>query len=170
MATLVLETGAGLENANSYASVAEADDILDPQNNTAAWDAATDAAKGDVLIWATRLLDQHVRWSGYKATEDQALRWPRYNVYDRDGYLIDSDIVPVPVKQATAELARYLLSDDRTAEEETRGFRRLKAGSVEMEIDRTDRIGVLPDSVLALIGWLGEALQAHGRFAKLART
>lgn len=170
MATLVLEDGSGLETSNSYASVAEADAILDPQNNTTAWDAASDETKGNMLIWATRLIDQHVRWSGYRATEDQALRWPRYNVYDRDGYQFDSDIVPEPVKQATAELARYLLSDDRTAEEETRGFKRLKAGPVEMEIDRTDRIKVLPDSVLALIGWLGEAVQTHGRFAKLVRT
>jgi hypothetical protein len=170
MATLVLEDGSGLSNSNSYASVAEADAILDPQNNTTTWDALDDATKSNLLIWSTRLLDQHLRWTGTRATEDQALRWPRYGVYDRDGYQYDSDIVPQPVKDATAELARYLASEDRTVEDETRGYRRLKAGSVEMEIDRLDRTKVLPDSVLAIVGWLGEAVEQQGRFARLVRT
>ena len=100
MAVIIVENGSGLATANSYATTAQADayhvDIL----HGSAWASAADPEAA--LIMATRLLDEKVAWKGVKKTKEQALRWPRSYVYDADGYLVDNDIIPQWLINATS--------------------------------------------------------------------
>ena len=146
----------GASNANSYATLIEADAYHDTRLHNAEWTAAGDATKEAALIWATRELDANFCWYGRKATEEQSLDWPRYGMYDKDGYSIDSDIVPDQVKNAEAELAFMLIKDDRTtAADPECGVKSAKIDTLSVEFDKTDRQNALPDSAVALIQEFG---------------
>ena len=104
--SLVVETGAGLSNANSYATVAQADAYLRARARAAAWDALDLETKAGRLVMATGYLDAAVRWAGEIATSAQALGWPRANALDRDGRPLAVDAVPVAVRNAAIEIAQ----------------------------------------------------------------
>ena len=70
------------------------------------------------MRWATRALDLYVLWPGEKSTTTQALRWPRRYVIDVDDDEIDADAIPTWLKNATCELARGFLLEDRTEDPE----------------------------------------------------
>lgn len=159
---LVLDNTAAGASANTYASLAEAETYFEKRYHKTAWSAATDANKNIVLVEATRLLDQHYEWAGGKWTENQALRWPRVGVYDPDGYDVDHESIPQFLKDATAELALYILSSDVTAEDDTRGIKEMKAGSLELKLDKSDRSVEVPDSVNEILKFYGRRLNTSG--------
>lgn len=101
----VPETGAGLSNSNSYASVAQADSYYADRGN-AQWDALSTTEKQQALIKGTDFLEATYRssWKGYRVTSTQALSWPRAEVV-ADTFPIPANIVPLPVVYACAELA-----------------------------------------------------------------
>ena len=111
----VVETGAGLSNANSYASVAYADDYAATRGLTA-WTGTT-AVKEAALVRATDYMEATYRgsWLGYRASQTQALSWPRSNV-EVDLFPIPANIVPVPVTNACVELAIRALTEDLLAD------------------------------------------------------
>lgn len=130
---MIVEDGTGLSSANSYLSIADADAYHSNRGN-ARWTGA-DAVKEAALIKATDYIEREygTRWaSGYKATADQALSWPRINAWDKAGYAIDNDIVPGAVEQATAELALTALTEDLHAEQ-GQEKKRVKVGPIETE-------------------------------------
>lgn len=149
MPTPTLIATAGAVNANSYATVAEADTYHDAHLYGTEWTDAETANKIVALIWATRLLDELCDWDGNKISRDQALRWPRSDVWDRDDYEIDNTTIPQFLKNATAELARHLLIKDRLQEmdENVAGLEMVKAGPVQVDFSSMDRIDALPPSV-----------------------
>lgn len=165
---MALDATVGGANSNSYSTEAEADAYMATRLHASVWSSATSADKVAVLIWATRLLDQ-LSWQGAKASEAQALRWPRSGVVDRDGYSVDDDIIPQDLKDACAEYALSLLSTDLTAAPDTAGFSKLKVGSIELEIDKFDREDGAPDSVLSLISYAVEG-GGSSYFAPIVRT
>ena len=101
----VPETGAGLSNSNSYASVAQADAYYADRGNTA-WAALSTTEKEQALVKATDYLEATYRssWKGYRVTSTQALSWPRVEVV-ADSFPIPSSIVPLPVVYSCAEMA-----------------------------------------------------------------
>lgn len=107
--TLTVETGAGLPDAESYASGAAADAYHGARGN-AAWMGET-AAKEVALRRATEYLDglYGPRWAGHAATFDQALHWPRAYVLapNRAGrtLYLPSDAVPQAIVRACCEAA-----------------------------------------------------------------
>jgi len=160
MAVTIDATVAGTDS-NSYVTKAEASAIggyHDGHLYSSIWTIATSDNKNKSLVMAARLLDQWVDWKGYRATEEQALRWPRYDVQDLDGYTFDSDIIPQFLKDANAEFARLLLASDTTAIPDTQGFKSLKLGDLALEIDSQDRdaYGAIPDSVLVILEPYGQ--------------
>lgn len=160
-------------NANSYVTLAEASTYFAARLNSSVFTAASSATQETAAKHATRTLDYWVDWVGYRATEEQALRFPRYDVEDPDGYVFDSDIIPDWLKDATNELMIYMMESDRTAEPDTKGFKELAVGSLKLVIDKEDRdsITVLPDTVLAIVEPYGEIRSRGGSpFAKLERT
>lgn len=103
---MALTTTPGAADANSYASLAEANAYHTARGN-AAWTGA-DAAKEAALIRATQWLDGRYgdQWPGIRwKLRAQALDWPRVEATDRDGTEIDYDSIPSEVVSATCEAA-----------------------------------------------------------------
>lgn len=94
---------------DSYVSLDEADAYFSARNAPDAWMAATAAQKEEALRYATRFIDSSFEFLGYLQDTDQALKWPRYSIYDDDGRVYEG--TPVEVKEATFELGRSHLND-----------------------------------------------------------
>jgi len=171
---LTLIATAGAVNANSYATLAEAAAFLETNPHAfPAWSNADDAeVKIPALIWATRILDEDYDWVGAKVSSTQALRWPRADVVDRDGWSVDSTTIPSFLKNATAELARHLAASDRFATRDgaQSGVQAVTAGSVSVTFDKYDRIAVLPESVLAMVGFYTTGSATGGIEVPLVRV
>jgi len=155
MATPILINTSGATNANVYPSLAEAHAYFDTQLYATNWTGSYADQQNKALLMATRLIDEQIIWNGQKYSEIQSLRWPRDGIYDPDGYYVSSTIIPQFLKNAVAELAGQLIGSNRTAESDTKGFKRLKAGELELEIDKTDVPEVLPDSVWEMVRHYG---------------
>ena len=97
----------GAANANSYLSVAAADDLADDYLGPLNWTAATTDNKGRALITATRYLDQ-LEWLGSRATTTQSLAWPRSGA-ECGEWSFEDDEIPAPIRQAAFDLAEALL-------------------------------------------------------------
>jgi hypothetical protein len=104
-ATFIVEDGSGVEDANAYLEVDEATQFIENYGNSTDWSSATGAQKQNAIREATRYLDLHYSWDGYKVYEGYILQWPRYEMYDEDGDYVDEDIIPERIKQACAYLA-----------------------------------------------------------------
>lgn len=164
MPVLVVETGAGLSNSNSYCTTDEADEYHEMRLHNTTWTDSSDDTKEAALMWATKLLDSNVKFDGLKYTEDQALEWPRDGVLDRGGYEIDVDEIPSFLKDATAEFAMWLIASDLTADDATSGYKRIKAGSLELEVNKWDRRGIVPRAVWAIIRFCAIKSSSKSRY------
>lgn len=102
---LTTETGAGLPDAESYASLAAAD-ARNGALGVADWATLTEPAKEIALRRATQfmLANYRARWAGRRVYQAQALDWPRWNV-EVDGFLLPSNVVPADVVNACIDLA-----------------------------------------------------------------
>lgn len=158
----------GAANADTYASLAEAQAYMDSLPYKAAWTSATTAAQEGALKAAARKLDL-LAWKGIKTTAAQALAWPRANVYDRDGYIIDSAAVPAFLKNAQAELALRELEEDRAADPALGQPTRVKAGPVEVEMGNGARRtpNLLPSLVEQMVA---AYVTASGNSVRLVRA
>lgn len=113
-AAFVVEDGTGLTTANSYVSVAFSDTYHDAQGNPTTWSTATTVEKQDALRRATEELDLRygVRWNGWRASSEQALDFPRTGLTDSAGNDVDDDVIPTPLKRATARAALLILQGE----------------------------------------------------------
>ena len=111
---LVVETGTGIANADSYLSVTDADTYNTNHSASAAWISAAEAVKEKALRLATQYLDVRYggRWKSFRTNETQALAWPRAYAVDQDGYYWDSNQMPQRLKDAAAELALRVVGGD----------------------------------------------------------
>ena len=101
---LITETGAGLADAESYASVAAADARC-ASLGLIAWAALAEADKEIALRKAAQFMATYrARWAGLRVYQRQALDWPRYNVLV-DGFTVPSTSVPADVVNACIDLA-----------------------------------------------------------------
>lgn len=98
------ETGAGLPDAESYASVVAADARCASLGLTA-WAALAEVDKEIALRKAMVFMATYrTRWAGRRVYQHQALDWPRYNVVV-DGFIVPSTTVPADVVNACIDLA-----------------------------------------------------------------
>lgn len=121
--TLIVETGAGLTNAQTYASAAT---VLAYCNSHGLpnFAALTALEQEPVVLRAMRWLESTYRgkWKGQRSDIDQALAWPRVGVADEDQLSIDSDVVPQVVIDALCLAAeREALGVDTLAPDLDRG-------------------------------------------------
>lgn len=140
--------------SSSYLSEEDASSYFVSRLHSSLWEDFEE--KQSALITATRLLDQWVKWQGYKTDENQALDWPRQDVVDENDFWLASDSIPIQVKNACCELAYSMLVEDRTAENDMKGFKEIKVGSLKLVADKSDVAGTLPDSVWMALGCLGK--------------
>jgi hypothetical protein len=132
--TFVVEDGTGVAGANSYVSVAEADDILaiDAREN-AVWQPLTTPDKELALANATRYLDDNYQWFGKKTETTQFLKWPRKGMRDCEGQCIADAVIPIELKRATARLAVWLLVNNGEEQMNTEGLKRFRSDDIEIE-------------------------------------
>jgi len=153
-------------SSDSYVSVSDADAYHAKHLYAATWTNASEDNKEIALKMATRILDEKIEWSGSKASSTQALAWGRTNVTD-DGYIVSSSIIPQPVKNATAEFARHLLSADPTGDAQGKGLESMSVGSISLTFDKTDTAGVMPSIVQEMLrGW--GTIHARAKFGTVA--
>lgn len=114
MISFVVEDGTGNSNATSYVSVEEADDIASLNiHSSSSWLALPLDAKRNLLMYVTRALDARANWIGSRATDIQALDWPRKDVVDRYNNAVSSSAVPYNLRWAVVELAKANISADK---------------------------------------------------------
>ena len=126
---LTLDATAGGVASNAFASVADAQAIIDATPNSSAWGSDA-SAQTQALIYATSLLNV-IEYQGIKSSFDQALAWPRYGVYDPDygqsrlgpeaytvsgqwGFYLDNTKIPVRMIRACVMLALEILKAGTT--------------------------------------------------------
>jgi hypothetical protein len=122
---ITIDATVGGASANSYLTLSAAQDLIDgmvENDDVTAWASATTDQKNRALYSATQRLDRE-RFLGARATDTQALQWPRTGVRKPDTYIntyavgfpfrITTDYftdteIPDQVKQAQVVLAVYL--------------------------------------------------------------
>ena len=112
MATLVVEDGTGLPDANCYSSMEDSDAYHDSVGHTA-WVEAVSSPPDDVRVQAkirgAAYIDRYPSqvnrtWPGSRVNgRDQAMAWPRENAVDQEGEEIDDESVPNEVIIASYE-------------------------------------------------------------------
>ena len=159
---MALVSDPSLAGFNSYSSLAAANTYHTTRLHNTAWTGATDANKEAALIWATRNFDS-LEWKGFRTVINQSHEFPRNMLFIDGGeygygsdavystFMFDSATIPTFLAEATAEAAMWLLASDTTAPTGTEGFSRIKADTLELQIDKRDRLKWMSDSVKNLI-------------------
>jgi hypothetical protein len=173
--TLIKEDGTGRNDANSYASVADADAYHDGHLYAAAWTAASGANKEKALVMATRLIDGQFQFEGVKTKDVQTLQWPREGCHDPDadgwsGGTVADNVVPKGVIEATCEMARELLIADRTAAPAGEGLKYHNLGTEQTGCDKTDTRPVISHVAQALLAKYGTLLKSKSGAVRLVRA
>ena len=181
--TLIKETGAGLANANAYADVADGDAYHAGHLYASAWTAATSDQKAVALAMATRLIDAEYQFNGTRTTAGQALQWPRAKCPEPDNAHVEiSALLPIPydyvqydtvpkaVVQATCEMARALLIEDRTANPLGEGLKFTGLGVNQTSFDKSDRRPVLTQLAQVMLAKYGSQISAKSGAVRLMRV
>ena len=176
----IIET-VGAANANSYETLAEANEYFESRLPLAPpWITSGDTP-ARALTMSTRLLDTYAqpmrtyvpgqggaagyyytrrRWTGAPASTTQRLAWPRTGMSDRNGNPIAASIIPQELKDAESELAGQLLKTDWTLDldQVVQGVSSVRAGSVSVSFKENIQSQMIPDAVLNLMppSWFTE--------------
>ena len=158
MAIVIVATP-GAADANSYLTLADAQAIIDglvEDDDVTAWASATTDQKNRALYTATQRLDRE-RYLGARATDTQALQWPRTGVRKPDTYIntyavgfpfrITTDYftdteIPVQIKYAQAVLAVYLHNNtDALGLSGLEDYKNVKIGSLDVTPNLDGAVG-----------------------------
>ena len=156
---VTIDATAGGANANSYLTLTDAQAIVDglvEDADVTAWASATTDQKNRALYTATQRLDRE-RFIGARATDTQALQWPRTGVRKPDTYVnnyatgfpfrISEDYftdteIPDQVKRAQVVLAVYLNNNkDGIGLSGLEDFKNVQIGSLNVTPDKTGAVG-----------------------------
>ena len=177
MLTLVKEDGTGKNDANSYASVADADAYHEGHLYASAWTGATSPDKEKALVMATRLIDAEYQFGGVRAVSGQALQWPRVSCLDPDaddelisGRYVRSNVVPRGVSDGACEMARELLVADRTAAPAGEGLKYENIGTTQTGYDKSDKRPVISHVAQAMLAKYGSLLKGGSGAVRLVRV
>ena len=149
MAISIVAT-AGATNANSYLTLADAQAIIDglvEDADVLAWAAGSTDSRNRALYTATQRLDRE-RYLGARATDTQALQWPRTGVRKPDTYIntyavgfpfrISTDYftdteIPTQIKYAQTILAVFLHNNqDALGLSGLEDYKNVKIGSLDV--------------------------------------
>lgn len=147
---IAIDATPGGANANSYLTLAAAQTIIDGfvlDADVTAWASATTDAKNRALFTATQRLDRE-RFLGARATDTQALQWPRTGVRKPDTYIntyavgfpfrITTDYytdteIPLQIQYAQVVLATYLNNNpDGIGLSGLEDYKNVKIGSLDV--------------------------------------
>jgi hypothetical protein len=168
---LIVEDGTGLLNSESYASVAFATQYFADRGVTAWGALASDTVREQLLRLSTDFMvsTYRNRWQGVRWRYNQALDWPRANVWRDDWDMISVNVVPTEVQQACAELALLASTQALLTGVINRSKKSIKLGPLEIEYDGDSE--QLPRFANA-VRRLGPLLSggAGGNMARLSRA
>ena len=122
---------------NTFCGLEYADEYHGRRLNNALWRAADEDTRTSALFWATDILNRQ-DWVGNPVSYSQSLLWPRKYVpnrlsthrkWDKHGFFGDFDtihnieylpetVIPSEIKDATAELAQFLLARTETGKDQ----------------------------------------------------
>jgi len=105
--TLIIESGEGLPNAESYATAAE---LVSYAANYGVAVPGTEQAQ-EALLRRAAMQMQVMGWKGRKASAAQALAWPRADV-ELDGEVLPSTYIPARIQYGQMALAAEIHADD----------------------------------------------------------
>ena len=147
---ITIDATVGGANANSYLTLNNAQAIIDgfvQDADVTAWASATTDQKNRALFTATQRLDRE-RFLGARATDTQALQWPRTGVRKPDTYIntysvgfpfrITTDYyteteIPQQVQYAQVVLAVYLHNNpDGIGLSGLEDYKNVKIGSIDV--------------------------------------
>lgn len=131
---LVVEDGLGIENANSYVDLDFALEYC-TMKGYSNWKDLSEEEQKVFLIRGTDFVDNFFIWKGYRRYKTQSLSFPREEVFDLDGYRVDS--IPINLKKACVEAA-WLNAESGTdtlftTKDENGNIKRQKVDSLEVE-------------------------------------
>lgn len=133
---IVINATIGSANANSYLTLADMNQIAETMPHMGEWLTDGEINKAQLLVHATRMLDRYFTPFGVRASEVQALLWPREHVIDqRTGGLISQSIIPDFVQMAAAEWAWALHKNPDPYDDVGYGLQRLETPSYRMEFN-----------------------------------
>ena len=154
-----IDATAGGASANSYMTLAEADTFVEAMissSDVSKWTTGNDDSRNRALTAAAQRLDRE-RFLGARATDTQALQWPRTGVRKPDTYVntyatgfpfrISDDYftdteIPDQVKRAQIEMAVYLKNNvDGISLGGLEDFKNVKIGNLDVTPDKTGAIG-----------------------------
>jgi hypothetical protein len=184
-----LNSTAGDAAADSYFSVTEADAYFAGRGVTA-WTGSVTAKEAAARL-GTQYLENNYRdrWVGIRATQAQALAWPRvdgsrggrgeffgtgftYPLQDVDGFDIAADAIPAQVKRAAMEAALLALSGTTLEPTMARGGRiksiSKQVGPLSKSITYEDG-ATARDTYTAIDGYLRGLVQSSNSI-KLVRS
>lgn len=162
---MALDCTVGGTGTNSYVCRSEADAYFADRIDASTWAAATTTARDQALVTATTRLEQE-SYTGTVVFIDQALAWPRYGTYDRDGFQFDHESLPISVRQACMELALALLKDSTLLDDTgLEGLKNVSLGTLDVA-PRARRAGTLPATVARMI----EPVRLGGSGTKVYRA
>jgi hypothetical protein len=142
---MIVEDGSIVADANSYITVAFADDYHEKRGNTT-WATMTAGEKEASIIRATDYIEHtyNQRWKGVTKSDTQSLSWPRnYVEYEESkfGYpfagfplYYPNDEIPKELKNALALMA-WKAAGGELSEELTQGIVREKVDVLEVQYD-----------------------------------
>jgi hypothetical protein len=181
--TLTKEDGTGRADANSYADVADGNAYHDGHLYASAWTGAGDDQKAVALVMASRLIDAEFQFNGTRTNAVQGLQWPRAKCPEPDNVhvpisvllpipcdYVQYDTVPKAVVQATCEMARAMLIEDRTANPLGEGLKFTTLGANQTSFDKSDRRPVLPQLAQVMLAKYGSQISAQSGAVRLMRV
>lgn len=158
---LVVDATVGGANSNSFQTVAEIDTYFlarVPSSVAAQWNALTAAEKNAAAVMGTTWITALVHWTHYPTTLTQALPWPQYGQWKRNGWeMVPDNIIPQELKNCHAEVALYLSQEDRLADFDPikYGINMIKAGSIRIQfrekIPVQNQPSMIPDTFWDLL-------------------
>jgi len=106
---LVVETGAGLPNANTYIDLAYTLANLTTAQKEI-FEGYDEEDQDIIIINACKYIDYKFTWVGEKRTYAQALKWPRIDA-TIDGFDFPSNIIPNEMRKAQVEMVKGIIGN-----------------------------------------------------------
>lgn len=128
--SLIVETGEGLPNAESYATAAELASYAGKYGVT----LPAEVAAQEALLRRAAVSMNAMKWKGSRANASQALAWPRREVWI-EGELRSKTMIPREIQYGQMALAAEIHNDDVNPPQAQQGavIRERVEGAVEVE-------------------------------------
>lgn len=123
--TLIVEDGTGKADSQAYLSAIELTAYASARGISIVGDV-------EVLILRASMYVDALSFVGSKNTKDQAMQWPRLNVYI-DGFAILTTEIPKLLKDLQAEVSIAIGNGNDPLETVQRAVKRTKVGPIEKE-------------------------------------